>query len=145
MNPDVRRVLRAATLLVLIALMAVLLFAWVGAVHPQDDPALTPFPQGAYTIAGDVEVLIVFTHDPIVADKKQTLIWNRGGFDKGQSEVIVKLVKRLTDIVGITNVAGVAYRLDIRKAKLYSWDDLIPKVLEVIQTSELTAIEVKGD
>lgn len=142
MNPDVKLLLKVIVVL-LFALLCVVTFGLLAheAFGQERSPGV-PFPQGEYNIATDSSnILVIFTHDQIVENKKDVLVWSRGGFDKDQKDSVVKLVKRLIEIRGITNVIAAAYRLEVTKAQLYNWNDLIPEILEVFKTSELETLK----
>lgn len=98
----------------------------------------TPFDFGQYIVARDNDsVLIVSTWDELTEQPDQILDWRRGGFKKEAPAVAGKLVTKLMDTPGVVNVIVAKHRVEIYRANVYTWDILLPRVLEIFATGEL--------
>jgi hypothetical protein len=95
------------------------------------------FDQGQYTIAKDVDtVMVVSTWDELTASADQVIDWRRTP-KKEIPPIIEKLMKKLVDLPGIINVIVSKHRVEIYRANIYGWDNVKKDILAAFATSEL--------
>ncbi len=73
--------------------------------------------------------------------------WTRDTFDRLDDED-ESFVRRLIAVVGVTSASGSDYRFQIGKGRLFTWEQLVPEILEVIQerfspNAEMVAVSVE--
>lgn len=102
------------------------------------------FDQGQYTIVaaanGGSSIVVVFsTWDPILSIPGVTYSWAK---DIQQKEVdrttkAYKLSAAIAMIPGVVDVAITKHRVEVQRAFVYSWDSILPQLLEVFKKSDL--------
>jgi hypothetical protein len=115
--------------------------------QPQAQPrTVTPTPgqwvgfdQGQYTIVatqngGSSLVAVFSTWDPILG--AGTFTWSKDR-DADRNTKAYRLSAALGTIPGVVEVVITRHRVDVQRAFVYSWDSILPQLLEAFRKSDL--------
>lgn len=98
----------------------------------------TACPWGEYIVSSSNENVMIFSSwDELTDASDQVFNWMRGDFKKGAPSIAKKLVTKLMDTPGVVNVLVAKHRMEIFRARVYTWDILFPEIEAILKTSEL--------